>query len=249
MKRIHAVENSSSVDLKCQFREFADEISALGAKAGVRITPYREESVPHFARQSEDKQLNIVNELATYVRICHATLSAGGKLDDSTVFTWNALKEFKLRPPSDLFNYIAEDNVIEIHTKEGIQIFRNFRFYECCSYSLEELACFPWNVLYRRNESAFMALMGAVQRMMSGAVRETIPLEGLGRHLIEEAHSPYKYKIDAEMNYGAPLFDEDNVPVATIVIERGKVMGGPLTTAEETELLKRYRSEQIFPSV
>ena len=64
--------------------------------------------------------------------------------------TWYALRQLGLMASGDLFQVLEDTDCIEIYTSEGVQLYRNFQFFEYCSYSLEELMTYPFYELYER---------------------------------------------------------------------------------------------------
>jgi len=221
------------------FMTLSNRIAELGRERGIRIVPFRDPALPFFSQKRLEDQRKILGDLSNYLGICEAAVQEGGQLHDPVAISWAAIKELGFRPPSDLFTYVRKDSVIEIHDPVGIQIFRNFRFYSYCSYSLEELHCFPWNHLYSRNDKVLHDLLGWVGKVYSGEIRGTTKTD-LPPHVIEENYSPFNYKIQAEVAYIAPLYDETRRPVATVVIEKGSLVGKPLSPDEEEELLKKF---------
>ncbi len=242
MKATDLVSKSRRPDgfsLGSRFKWLSERISALGEKEGFKIIPYRDPSLPIFSKKTEPEQCEIVRQLETYLQICQLTLSNGGNVCDPTAISWAAIKHMGFRPCSDLFSYIRQDDVIEIHDPVGIQIFRNFNFYHYCSYSLEELYSSPWSQLYTRNEEVFRGLMMIATRVYNGEIKSTIAT-GLPKHIIEELYSPFKYKISAEVKYVSPLFDHHSRPVSTVAIEKGELAGGELSSGEEESRFKKY---------
>ena len=68
--------------------------------------------------------------------------------------TKNALKALGLSVmDEEIFNKIEDDDVIEFYSDQGIQIYRNIRFFNFCSYSLLDLAVNSWEDLYQKPAS------------------------------------------------------------------------------------------------
>jgi hypothetical protein len=215
---------TSSQDELFRFRELATEVARQGEIIGVEIVPYRDANLPFFSELASEKRKSILEDLADYVAICQATKAQGYDLNDGPRLLWNALLKFGLRPTSDLFQFAHDGNVIEIHNQNFVQIFRNFRFYECCSYTLEELHCFPWTTLYRRVQAVEGQLIEAVTDIFAGKVTRTLRLD-IAPHVIEETQSPFRFRIQAQVRHISPLYDENTGKVAaTVVIEQGSVL-------------------------
>ena len=239
-KSFHSFSIQSGENEVSKFRQLASKIADLGASVGVKIVPFYNESLPHFSKQPSLQKQKIISDLETYRRICQNTISNGFKLNNSPQFLWSAIREFGLRPTSDLFNYISEGGIIEVHNTQFIQIFRNFEFYGCCSYSLEEMYCRPWNELYGRLPDVEAYMFKIIWDIFKGRVQTVVPME-LGPHLITETQSPLQYEIKAHMKYIAPLFDEKTGQVAAhILIEDGEVQNLPRSREEEFEKLEKY---------
>ncbi len=136
-----SLPKSSNIEL---FRILSTEISEIGARQGITITPFHSDDLPSFSKLSDECQSNILNQLSCYIEICKETLSAYGDLNFSVQMVWVALKELQLIPCSDLFTKVTNDDVIEIHDLQNRQIFRNLKYFEFCSYTLEDIHCVPW---------------------------------------------------------------------------------------------------------
>ena len=222
------------------FRQLSTEIATMAKDIGVTIVPFRDESLPHFSKLSALQRQRILNDLGTYVRICQSTVAQGYRLDDSARFLWAAIKEFNFRPTSDLFQYVPEGRVIEIHNTEFVQIFRNFEFYTCCSYSLEEIYGFPWTYLYTRNAAVEQAMIKTINGIFEGKIQTVVPMN-LEPHVIKELFSPLKFEVQAQMKYIAPLFEDKTGQVAAhLLIEEGHVLNLPRSAEEQTRLLDEY---------
>ncbi len=228
-----------ALDLDQEFRVMASTIANLARAHGIPVVPYRDARLPHFTQKNQQEKLTILDDLKKYLQICQLTLSEGGKLNDPITISWAAIRQLGLRPTSDLFAHITQDDVIEIHDSIGIQIFRNFNFYSYCNYGLEELHCYPWNHLYSRNDEVLHGILNLAVQTYGGEITKTTPT-GLPKHVIEELYSPFRYKIEAEITHISPLYDVTNRVVATIVIEKGRLLGAPLTAEEEEGLLNSY---------
>lgn len=217
------------------FRRLADEVARLGASIGVEIRPYDDEKLPIFSALPMSQQTTIVMDLQNYVNICQQTVAEGSALTDSARILWNALKVFKVRPTSDLFEYLQQGNTIEIHNREFVQIFRNFNFYRVCSYSLEELYCIPWTRLYTRSIEVQQYLVGIAVEMFE-TNRRTILQMNVDAHTIYEISSIKKLQVEAKMKYLAPLFAEGTKNViAHVLIEDTRVLDR--TDAKYTEIM------------
>src|SRR5690606_17702992 len=110
-----------------------------------------------------------------YLAECQNALAVGGTLRDSSfqVF-WNVLRRFDLRPCSDLFDLLDSNDVIEVYRYDFIQIYRNLRFLELCTYSLDEVFSYEWPELFHRKQEINFELFDLTREILSGAKKTTL---------------------------------------------------------------------------
>jgi hypothetical protein len=200
------------------FARLASAYSEFAKEAGVTVVPYRDPKLPLFVSLPEAIRRDILGALSLCVKICEQTRGEGHSMSNSPALMWAALKEFGLRPPSDLFGHIDGLCVLEVHSSEGIQIFRNFAFYKYCSYSLEELYTTPWFHLFERDEAITSQMIELATKVFSGEIKHTVPMD-LPLHEVRERHSPRQNRVKLDMRWIAPLFHPGGKPEATIVVE------------------------------
>ena len=207
-----------------KFKEIANEIAALAATVNITVIPFRHENLEHFLKLDSQGRTSVLKTIEIYLNVYKAVQAEGSSLLDSVRVIWNALVGLGFRPTSDLFNYIKTGNVIEIHDDQLVQVFRNFAFFNFCSYSLEELYCYRLTDLYSREDSVNQDLIGYLQRLYSGSVKTVLPIN-LKPHIISELISNSKLKIYDQVHYMAPLFSTESggAPVATITIESANI--------------------------
>ncbi len=206
---------------KVKFRQLASEIAALGTKFEISIVPYRNFELLHFSKLNLDIQSKILQSLQVYFNIYSSTLAEGSLPSDAARIIWNALAELGFKPTSDVFSYIEDGNIIEIHDDSFVQIFRSINFFKFCSYSLEELYCHQMTDLYERDLQLESNLMGLVAKLYRGEIKATT-MTGLKAHIIQEKKSESKLRVKALIKYIAPLYSRSStylIPIATLVIE------------------------------
>lgn len=214
------------------FRELAAAYARFASEAGVDLVAYRDPELPLFSQKSFSEQQEILNALGICVKICEHMKGQGKELFNSASLVWSACKEFGVRPPSDFFSKIGPDSVIEVHSREGVQIFRNFNFYRYCSYSIEELYSQSWNNLYTRDLSIVDSMKGFLGQIYDGTVQSTVA-PPVPSYRATELHSARRYEVEVSWDWGAPLFDlKTSDPVASIAIETAKVISSSLLSAQ-----------------
>lgn len=224
IQQLARIDSDLLVQNQNAFRELSRAYASFAARAGVEVIPFLDSELPLFSALDPYRQAEILNALGVCVKICERAQFEGSRGDQSPSLVWSALKEFKLRPPSDFFGYIQPDSVIEIHSPMGIQLFRNFNFYQYCSYTIEELYSQDWNTLFTRNGEIVVQMLDFVKKIYTGQVTHTVA-PGIPAYTAEETTSRKRYQIKVEWVWGAPLFEEGtSVPMATIAIEKAQLL-------------------------
>lgn len=183
------IENSSVVDFSLQeeFKKQAIQLSAILASEGIKVSPFFA-GLPYFRKLTVQDQHEVIRSIRLYTDLCVEQIEEGYKLRDSTSFTWRAIRKFGLLPVSDLFNYISDEDIIEIYNNENRQMFRNLRYYDYCSYTLEELYSVEWWHLFSRENEITEQLLKEVTQVLSGEIKGVLH-SSTAKHLVKELNS------------------------------------------------------------
>jgi hypothetical protein len=213
--------------------------------AGSRLIPFSAPSMPFFNKLNQADKLKVLSGLRTFNEICEQILSEGKSLANAKAMTWYALRKFNLHFPSDLFDFIKDENVVEIYDRDNIQIFRNFRFFDVTSYSLEDLLCRPWVDLFARiNMEHTMSIINTCNKFYTKELTSVTPLGYVGTHKIVETNSPFGFNVDATVDFVAPIYDKTKYPAGFIAIETAQLTSNiPQGIVAETLLEKYYLRE------
>lgn len=230
---------------KEKFKELAHQIVELGRQANVTIRAYKDESLPYFSLLEDPKKEQIISCLSFLLKVCELTITNGDSLADSNRLTWQAIKELKWHPCSDLFSTITKESIIEIYDANNLQVFRSFSFFEFCSYSLEEIHSLPWLALYYRpNGEITQKIMTQIGRLFASGSKKTKFL-GIPPHYVKESRSALQYEILVSVEYISPLFDASHRPAGVVAIETAKFFGPNLTTQSEEYAYLRHFQKPI----
>lgn len=234
----------STFDNCTLFRAISTQISELAATVNIKVVPFHDKNLVHFSKLEGSHQLQILSSLEVYLSVYTTTQAEGGSILDSVRVVWNALMKLGYRPTSDLFSYICEGNVIEIHNSSFVQTFRNLAFFNYCSYSLEELYCFHLTQLYARDLTVEEDLMKYLKQIYSGEVK-TVIKTNLKEHIITELSSKGRLQITDKIEFMAPLYESGGgrTPIATITIESASVNMTPAAFLPDFVELKPHASQ------
>lgn len=223
--------------LSLSYRDFA-------RSAGVDVVAFRDPDLPNFTALSEAQRGRALEALGICVRICDSARNQGHSMSDSPALVWQAIRELGLRPSSDIFSVISDRSLVEIHSPEGVQIFRNFNFFRYCSYSLEELYSLPWNTLFERDMKVMDLIADSARKVYAGEIRNATRFT-FPPHRVREISSPMRNEILLDMEWIAPLYREGTQsPEATICVEAAEFVDPALRRlVEQPALHSKPQSE------
>lgn len=171
--------------------------------------------LPAFSQASLERKQQALNQVRFYQQLCNEQLSEGYKVRDTLSLTWRALRQLNLVPTSEIFGEIRETDVVEVYSTDHVQLFRNFSFFDFCSYTLEELSVFEWWLLFERDQSVTESIISESQKIFPGDLKETLT-PNIPRHVLKEIRSSDRLMMSCEIRRMSPLFK--NRQVAGIMV-------------------------------
>lgn len=198
-------------DIKERYRELLELHSELLSKEDVRVLPYRDRELPNFSNFSVENQIKTEIDLNRILEVYTEMRSEGISLRDSPKLLWRVMRRMSLTPQSDIFDKIADDDVVEIYNTEQNQIFRNIKFFEYISYSLEEVYGVNWQDATARPEKNARELYALCVDMFSGKIPGTVSMKDVQSHVCEETKSVERFRIHLSFKWLSPIKSEQNV--------------------------------------
>lgn len=170
------------------FKNLAIQFCLEAKGFGYDIVPTYSE-FQKYAALPVQKQSEIFESLRSYRDLLLFSHEKGADVNDSRSIVWWAIKDLKLRPPSDLLNRLEEDDFFEIYDPDHIQIFRSFNFFSLTSYSIEDIFSYSWADLYSRPEFITRDMTRVVTEVLSGK-GETVTVTDIPLHVVADKFSP-----------------------------------------------------------
>lgn len=187
--------------------ESLGDFSELAKRYGYPLEPFARHGKSRFLGFSKERQAAVLNglwlQLASYNDCIENNLDIGR---GGSKIAWWAIRDLKLRPLSDLFSSISDNDVIEIYDANHVQIFRSFNFLQGVSYSLDELLTYEWWELYLRDHEVTSNMVETVTHMLRSDSHQTIA-RPFPRHYLSERFSIRKKRAEIESRLLSPLFD------------------------------------------
>lgn len=187
MENFEILKSSPAEHMDQEFMAMANALCGLLQNEGVSCRPYTSGLV-FFKALALSKKEEVNERLRFYLELCQEQVSAGYKLSDNLSFTWRAFRKLELVPKSDLFTKVTDQDIVEIYSKDSRQLFRNLRFFDHCSYTLEELYSLEWWTLFDRESAITNKLLEAAGQVLDGTGEEHV-YPDVGPHVVRELGS------------------------------------------------------------
>lgn len=211
----------NNLELIGEFRQKAEILCLMLQKEGLSTKPYPSERLMYFNQLQLEQKREVLQQLSTYLDVCIQTVNDGISLKNTSALTWRMVRKMGLVPLGDIFDKIEEDDVVEIYTPKSVQIFRNMKFFEVCSYTLEELLCLQWWQLYNRPNEITQAIFQETVTVFNQESPETMK-SYVPVHFLEEIASTQNFRMQYELRYISPLLDGKKIS-SLLAVERCKL--------------------------
>ncbi len=209
------IQLATKSDAVQPFKRLLERFSALAQKEGVSVVPYSDLGPIHFQALPLDRQLATLDNFSRYVSVCEEAAASGESLKENGQVLWRMFNRMGFRPVSTLMDEVTNDIVVEMYDRNYVQIFRNLRFFEFCSYTIDELLCRPFWELFRREESLTPQMLEKTGALFGGQICGTYQWD-VGIHVVDEIESPYKYRGVVKYKFISPLHDASGQVAAMI---------------------------------
>lgn len=200
------------------FRELCERAAKALGDAGISRAPYDDAELPVFRKNPRFEWA--LKSFQIYVEVLEEAVRTGDV--SSKKFLWRMVTRLGYVPTADLLNHIEEENVVEIYTLEHWQIFRNIRFFEYVSFTVEEVANLNWQVDTRRENRVELKLLEIGIRLKFGLMRSTIDTSGIAEHTFKELRGQ-GWTTAVQLLRISPLRKENSIS-ACVVINRARVV-------------------------
>lgn len=159
-------------NLQLHFLEISDEVSRLGQQFGVKIIPYRDSELPHFKKLTEEKQLDVLRYLS-HQRDFFLMAQLDGLHPNSPQLVWRTLAKMGMTPQPDIFDKMTDENVVEVYHSDNTTSFKNLKFFEFISFSLEEIYCLTWMEQASISTAIYLIFIEMGARLKLGKINRT----------------------------------------------------------------------------
>lgn len=245
-KHVRTNPGGGEITLVEQFLSLTRQVEMLGKQLNVNIQQGHPSRAPLFEQLSVIEQKLIIQRLSNLIAIYSQSLTETGGELNSRHLVWSAFKHFGIYPPGDFFDKISDDNIIEVYDLNHFQVFANLAFYDCCSYTLEEVSCLKWTQLWERETPEHTGLlMSYVDKFCSAEEHQTFKVD-FPECYCHETRSPFRYRLRYDLKFGAAVRRRGTGQTCGYVaIESAEIVSKRLTALEEEMLLLQHHARLV----
>jgi hypothetical protein len=222
-------------DRVSRFRELCLLYCDFMKREGVLVRPFLDPSLPVFSKYETKLQDQIVLGIAADLEIFESMMNEGHSLRDTPKLVWRYMHKLRIVPQSDIFDKITDDDIVEVYlVSEGAQrqVFRNLKFLECVSFTIDQIFGADWRVTTTRDEKAAGKILEIAFAIMTGKITNTLAVDSLiERHIVQEVESPELFTLSIQIKYMSPVKQNGKVAGAFVINHSEVIDRKPLNTA------------------
>lgn len=213
----------NQIDFTTRFKLLAEEVVAILATAGLKTKPYHSAELPLFSAMGSEAQARAVAAIEAYKHALAACVAGGDDLRANSRALWHTLRVLKLHGSDTLFSNLESEDAIELYSSDGIQLWRNCRVMEVCSYSLEEIYSLSWLERYERDPQIAAEVMSHVELTLSGGRGKVVEVP-VPAHIIRESCSEEKIALRVRHKTLHAISDQAGHTTAFLAVSSAEVV-------------------------
>ena len=188
---------------------------------GHKVKPYTERSVAKLLSLSAAEQVRFLARFEYFSILMMDAKTTG----DDKYFLKMCAERLGLIFDKTAYDDIRPGDVIEIYNTDLIQVFRNFEFFDVCSYTLLDLLTNEFYELYERGQLINQGLFGAISTLNTRAFNmDAIDLMNLPQHLLQEKFSTDHLRSLVQFKKMYPVYTWPQNFFGYLVIQQGEVL-------------------------
>jgi hypothetical protein len=219
---MHSVSKLLKIsDRVSRFRELCLLYCDFMKREGVLVRPFLDPTLPVFSKYEPALQDQITRGIVADLEIFESMQSEGHSLRDTPKLVWRYMNKLGLIPQSDIFDKITDDDIVEVYlVADGAQsqVFRNLKFLDCVSFTIDQIFGADWRVTTTRDEKVAGKIMEIAIGIMTEQITSTLAVHSLiERHIVQEVDSPELFTISIQMKYMSPVRQNGKVAGAFVI--------------------------------
>lgn len=205
-----------------RFRTLALRYQEIGANYGIKLNPFRSPEMPLFEKATPEERKNATDFLESIVATHEETLAASEAPINTKQLVWRALRRLSLIPGSEVFDFIADDDVVLIYNDAQAAVFWNLQFFKFSSLTVEDMFFGVWYNFTKRDPAIQQKLYEMAVAVITGKITGTFE-PGIPPHVVEEVDSPESLKTMMAIPYASVLTKNGKFG-GILVVQRMKII-------------------------
>lgn len=191
----------------------------------VEIQPYSKESLQKFLSLPQERQEMAMTHFYSYVDLVGGADVFPIKDKIPKDVTEQDLlrlcsRKLEIRFSDDIYGKITDEDIVEVYTKDLIQIYRSLRFFNLSSYDLLELLSYEFHELYERSFQVNSYLFEAGQKLINrDPSLAPVDLSFIPKHVMREKISHLRVSFMIQFKEMYPIYTLSNEFYGYVVIQ------------------------------
>ncbi len=205
-------------------KEVTEQIQDHCLSENVRVTAHTPAALSRFSRLPAASQKIVLSRLTDFLRACESARAQGIPFRESRRIIRFGLSQLRLNLGAGAIEQFSEDDVVEVYSADFIQLYRNFRFLEICSYSILDLYSHPWDELYRRPAKITEQIVRGIRQCIEQPSEHPAIVDVPG-HFLEEIFSEERRQFFVQQGPFYSLLDEDGAVAGFLGTLKAEIVG------------------------
>ena len=198
-----------------------ENYAELLQERGHNVKPYTERAVNKLLTLSGPELLRFTARLDYFSMVMMDVKTTG----DDKHFLRKCAERLGLIFDKNAYDEINSGDVIEIYNTDLIQVFRNFEFFDVCSYTLLDLLSNEFYELYERGQLINQGLFNAITTLNSRPFNMApVNLLDLPQHVLQEKFSTDQLRSMVQFKTMYPVYTWPQNFFGYMVIQQGEVL-------------------------
>lgn len=206
-----------------RFRDLTSRMRDLVLIEGIVAQPFSDPALPYFAALSDESREEMLRHFEIFLLIVSRASYEGLDISKSTRrLSLDFLREAGLQPAPDLLEHLEDDDHLAAYNHRQQIVFLTPNHFRLMSYSIEDLYCRPWPMLFQRSEQIEKVLVSRALEFGRGLHTKTLVHSDVPPHLLTEINGPEKRTGTAQSKVYSPVF-RNGRPAGFVAVNRARL--------------------------
>jgi hypothetical protein len=192
---------------------------------GHSVQPYSQTAIRKLLSFNEEQRRQFDVRLQRFNTMMSGNVDVEVAHKDDRYFIELCAKRMGLIFDKGVYDTLKTGDVVEIYNVDLIQVFRNFAFFDVCSYTLLDLINYEFFELYDRSQLINHYILEATATLSKRAYDlSPLSLQHVPKHLLQEKFSQDKLTSMVQFKALYPVYTWPQVHFGYLVVQSGEVL-------------------------